>query len=238
MNEFVEKLKCVVKGNVVVYIDAANLEQSVKDMWVVPKDIPDDQKHLAAEDLRWSVDYKKLRDFWGEIGQHVQTRFYTADFASPTHRKFLYFLDKRLSFKLITKPLKQYLDHTADIPHRKANFDVEIAVDAAFTIEDFDTLILFSGDCDFEYLVKFLRGHGKTVIGFSRSGHIAKELPPALSHYFDIADFRQEILRVGDLKKRRAQDQKIRGPAVDVIRHYCLMYPYYTYFCSKIKSCG
>jgi len=119
MNEFVEKLKCVVKGNVVVYIDAANLEQSVKDMWVVPKDIPDDQKHLAAEDLRWSVDYKKLRDFWGEIGQHVQTRFYTADFASPTHRKFLYFLDKRLSFKLITKPLKQYLDHTADIPHRE-----------------------------------------------------------------------------------------------------------------------
>lgn len=203
-NEFVTKLKSVVKGRTVVYIDAANLEQSVKHMWVNPKDIPDNLKQLTTNELRWSVDYKKFNIFFGSIGNFLGTRFYTADFTTDSHRKFLYFLDKGLKFKLTTKPLKEYNDHTLDAPHHKANFDVEIAVDSTFSMDDFDTLILFSGDCDFEYLIKFMRGNGKIVIGFSRSGHVAKELPPALSHYFDIADFRQEILRVKEKAKNPA----------------------------------
>lgn len=40
VNEYFEKLKRIIKDGTVVYIDAANLEQSVKDMWVNPKDIP------------------------------------------------------------------------------------------------------------------------------------------------------------------------------------------------------
>ena len=68
-------------------------------------------------------------------------------------------------------------------------------------MNDFDTLILFSGDCDFEYLIKFLRGKSKVVIGFSRSGHVAKELPSALSHYFDIANFRTTFMKVGQKAK-------------------------------------
>jgi uncharacterized LabA/DUF88 family protein len=202
MNEFVEKLKKVARGRTVVYIDSANLERSVRDMWVVEKDIPEPLKGFNVGDLCWSVDYARLKEFFSLIGSYQGTRFYTADFGSDNHRKFLYFLDKRLNFKLITKPLKEYSDHTADIPHRKANFDVEIGVDSASSIESYDTMILFSGDCDFEYLIKFIRGRGKIAIGFSRSGHIAKELPPALSHYFDIVDFRKEILKIAPRKAK------------------------------------
>ena len=146
--------------------------------------------------LRWSVDYRKLNDFLKTVGDFKSVRFYSAKFDGEGHHKFRYFLDKGLKFKLITKPLKEYEDHTAEIPHRKANFDVEIAVDSTFSMNDFNTLILFSGDCDFEYLIKFLRGNGKIVIGFSRSGHVAKELPLALSHYFDIANFRPQFMKV------------------------------------------
>lgn len=195
-NEYVEKLKGVVKNRTIVYIDAANLEQSVKGMFARPDDIPDNFKHLPAESLKWSIDYQKLNDFFATIGVFKGVRFYTAEFDGEGHHKFRYFLDKRLKFKLVTKPLKEYDDHTVEAPHRKANFDVEIAVDSTFSIDNFDTMILFSGDCDFEYLVKFLRGNGKVVIGFSRSGHIAKELPPALSHYFDIANFRSIFMKV------------------------------------------
>ena len=74
-------------------------------------------------------------------------------------------MDNGLNFKLITKPLKEYIDHIPETPHRKANFDVEIAVDSTFLLNSFDTLILFSGDCDFEYLIKFLRGLGKDSAG-------------------------------------------------------------------------
>lgn len=196
-NEYAEKLKSAIKKRIMVYIDAANLERSANDMFVRPDDIPDDLKHLPTDNLKWSIDYQKLKDFFAVIGDCQGIRFYTAAFDSEGHYNFRYFLDKRLEFKLITKPLKQYEDHTAEAPHRKANFDVEIAVDSTFSIGTFDTMILFSGDCDFEYLIKFLRGKGKVVIGFSRSGHVAKELPPVLSHYFDIANFRSIFMKVG-----------------------------------------
>lgn len=196
MNEFSEKFKSLVKGRTLVLIDAANLEQSVRDMFVRPDDMPDVLKHLKSKEACWSIDYKKLKEYFEELSGYKGISFYTPEFDSGSHQKFRYFLKKGLKFKLITKPLKEYEDHTPDHPHRKANFDVEIAVDAVFSLDQYDTLILFSGDCDFEYLVKFLRGNGKVVIGFSRAGHIAKELPPALSHYFDIANFRSEFLQV------------------------------------------
>jgi uncharacterized LabA/DUF88 family protein len=150
-----------------------------------------------------------MKEFFTSIGVHQGIRFYTADFGSESHRKFCYFLDKGLGFKLVTKPLKEYRDHTLEAPHRKANFDVEIAVDSTFSINNFDTFILFSGDCDFEYLIKFLRGQGKIVIGFSRSGNIAKEIPPVLTAYFDIADFRNEFLRID---RHKAKDPEPFSP--------------------------
>jgi len=127
--------------------------------------------------------------FWWENGKEIK------------YERFLSFLENR-KYKLITKPLKEYNDHSPEHPHRKANFDVEIAVDSVFRLDDFDTFILFSGDCDFEYLLKFLRGHGKIAIIFSSAGHISKELPPASSYYFDIVDFRQHLLKMTEKKAK------------------------------------
>lgn len=195
-NIYQEKLKEALKGRVITLIDAANLERSVENMYVVPKDIPDELKACTADLLRWGVDYKGLSDFLKNECGVLAIRFYTPNFQSESHRKFLYFLDKTLKFKIISKALKENKDHLPELPHRKANFDVEIAVDAVNIIDSFDTFILFSGDCDFEYLLKFLRGKNKNTIIFSRTGHIAKELPPASNYYFDIVDFRDKILRI------------------------------------------
>ncbi|MEK7148060.1 MAG: hypothetical protein AAB758_02070 [Patescibacteria group bacterium] len=46
MSEYAEKLKAAIKDRFVVYIDAANLERSVQDMFVRADDIPDNLKHL------------------------------------------------------------------------------------------------------------------------------------------------------------------------------------------------
>jgi len=196
MNNYFEKLTKSFKGKVVVCIDAANLEQSVKSMWVNPKDISDEYKKYKAENLCWRVDYKKMKNFFKDICDLEKISFYSADFKTKNQNRFLTFLKKGLSFKLITKPLKEYDDHTKEVPHRKANFDVEIAVDAVHKLKQYKTFVLFSGDCDFEYLLRFLRGQNKITIVFSRKGHIAKELPPASNYYFDIVDFRYEILKI------------------------------------------
>lgn len=201
-NQYLDKLKQAIKGSACVYIDAANLECSVLDMWVNPKDIPDKLRNYQPENLCWRIDYQKFNDFFRGICQLKEIKFYSANFATDSHKKFLWFLRKILKFKLETKPLKEYTDHTPELPHRKANFDVEIAVDATFKLKKYQTLILFSGDCDFEYLLKFLRGQGKIAIVFSRTGHVAKELPPASSYYFDIVDFRNELLKIEPKKAK------------------------------------
>lgn len=205
-----EKLVATLRGRTIVFIDAANLEHSVRDMWVNPKDIPDNLKKHTQNELDWHVDYLKLKDFFQGICDLQDVRYYAADFGTTSHGKFLTFLKRGLTFILNTKPLKKYEDHTDDKPHRKANFDVEIAVDTMEIVNDFDTYVLFSGDCDFEYLLKKLRGLNKRVIVFSRIGHIAKELPPASNAYFDIADYRHQILKV-DLKKDAKNPAKNAG---------------------------
>jgi len=209
MNIYQEKFKKALRGDIIVFIDAANLERSVQDMYVNPKDVPDNLKGYQAEELRWSVDYKALDDFLkGECGIR-SIRFYTPNFQSISHVNFLYFLKKNLKFKIISKALKEYKDHSPETPHRKANFDVELAVDSVDLIGSFDTFILFSGDCDFEYLLKFLRGKSKNTIIFSRAGHVAKELPPASNYYFDIVDFRDKILKITPKSK---ESHQMAGP--------------------------
>src|SRR4030042_4144035 len=113
MNNYIEKFKRGVKGKVFISIDAANLERSVQSMWVNPKDITDTLKSYNAEELCWKVDYQKLENFFKNVRSSQKIRFYSAEFQTESHNKFLSFLKKALSFKLKTKPLKEYEDHTA-----------------------------------------------------------------------------------------------------------------------------
>ena len=207
LNPAVEYLKTkLLNKKVYIFIDAANLERSVKDMYVAPQDIPDKLSSYNTEELCWKVDYKNLKDFFNRLCDLKKISFYSAELDSEEHFKFRYFLDKN-GYHVETKPLKEYKDNTEENPHRKANFDVEMAVDAVYKMNKFDTFILFSGDCDFEYLLKFLKGKEKLCITFSRKGHISKELPPASNKYFDIVDFKFEILKIcikNDLKKQKS----------------------------------
>lgn len=94
-------------GRVLVVIDAANLEHSVKS-------------------LGWWVDYRKLFNFFKSHTHLLEIRHYCPSFNDERQNKFFTVL-KKSGFKLITKPLKVITeaDKTkGDI--RKANFDVEI----------------------------------------------------------------------------------------------------------------
>jgi len=128
------------KGKILVIIDAANLESAVKS-------------------LGWWIDYAKLYKLFNN--NLVEIRNYCVYHGTDNQNGFFAFLKKR-GFKLITKPLKIIEDKTVKNRNlRKANFDVEIAIDVIERINKFDTLVLFSGDSDFDYLVRILKGKGK-----------------------------------------------------------------------------
>ena len=170
-------------GRVLIVIDAANLEHSVKA-------------------LGWWIDYRKLYNFFKAQVHIVEIRHYCPHFNDERQNKFFTVL-KKSGFKLITKPLKiiTEIDKVkGDI--RKANFDVEITYDTLALLEDYDTLILFSGDNDFNYLVKQLRQKGKKVIVVSSRYHISRELIDSSNRYIDLKKLRIEIER-----------QKIKSPS-------------------------
>lgn len=165
---------------VAVFIDAANLAKSV-------------------EDLGYSVSFRRLKRYLTTYGQIVYLGYYSAEFSQPNHKNFLTFLGYR-GYKVITKPIKVIFDRVKQRHVRKANFDVEIAVDAMQRLDTFDLCVLFSGDSDFDYLLKAIRKQGKRAIVISTRYHIARELIASADWYLDLRKIKHEIL----VKKKEA----------------------------------
>lgn len=190
-----QKLSQTVSGRVAIFIDAANLILSLRAKRF--------NNHTAESPDTLQVDFASFKNFFKLVCQLKEIRFYSARFEIEEHKRFLNFLKMSLGFTLITKNVKEYADHTSQHPHRKANFDVEIAVDTISRLESFDTYILFSGDCDFAYLLQHLRAKNKKVIVFSRRGNIAKELLAVTQVYFDIMKFQGIFLRPMTIKAKK-----------------------------------
>ena len=178
-----QKIKWEKLKRVIVFIDAANLENSVKD-------------------LAWRIDYQKMLKFFQDQTQLVGIYFYCPHFNTPSQNRFLTVL-KRLDYKLRTKPLK--IIKNLETGHtRKANFDVEISLDAVLLLNQYDTLILFSGDSDFKALVERLRIYHKQIVVISSRGHISWELARAADDYIPL-----------DIIKKYIQREKIKSPRKD-----------------------
>jgi len=170
----------------------------------------------------FQVDYKRLRQFFQENVNLVSLNFYSANFGTESHNNFLAFL-KRKGFRLKTKNIKDIQNLKAtitrrcrfcketnevdikfkcvkcgkenDVPiERKANFDVEISVDAVNELKNFDTFVLFSGDSDFAYLLKFLKQNKKQTVVISERGHVSKELIDEADSYFDLHVFKGKFI--------------------------------------------
>lgn len=163
------------KGKILVVIDAANLECAVKS-------------------LGWWIDYIKLRELFNS-NKLIEIRNYCVQHNTENQNKFFTFLKKN-GYKLITKPLKIIKApeiETGDL--RKANFDVEITFDVLEMISQFDTLVLFSGDSDFDYLIRKLRAKEKKAVVISTKYHISKELIESSNKYIDIKEIKKFIER-------------------------------------------
>lgn len=193
-----EKLFSHIKGRVFVFIDAANLEKSVKDIGMYPprmRKMPPGYKWKRPKKKLFRVDYKKLKRFFDKNSNLRRMTFYTVRFDTKRYNQFLAML-KASRYKLVTKPLKIIKTHDVERGDiRKANFDVEISVDAVSMISKFDAFVLFSGDSDFAYLLEFLKAKKKRTVVISRRGHIAKELIKSTDFYQDLLKLRNEILR-------------------------------------------
>ena len=168
------------KGRVAVFIDAANIFYSQRT-------------------LKWHIDYEKLASYLRNTLNLIGIFYYTGHVGSlEKQQKFLKKLIS-LGYHVTSKEIKFIrVSGSTDIP--KGNLDVELALDAYRMRDEFDTIILFSGDSDFAYLLEMLKQGGKNTIVVSMRGHISRELLER-AKYIDLPKLRSVIEKIKEPDK-------------------------------------
>jgi len=78
--------------------------------------------------------------------------------------------------KIFIKEITKLDNQKISLLNPKCNMDVEITLDMIVGLENYQTFVLFSGDGDFEVLLKFLKSKGKRVIVIAKRRFLAGEL--------------------------------------------------------------
>jgi uncharacterized LabA/DUF88 family protein len=133
-------------------------------------------------------------DGWSDINATILTTFnpYTGLKDSQDQRGFRDALIG-LGYTVRTKILKEFYDDSSGRYSQKANLDIEIVVDMFNTVEQYDRVILLSGDGDFERAIELLRSKNTHITVVSTEGMIARELRNATDRYIDLNDIREQI---------------------------------------------
>ncbi len=165
-----------VKGKVYVFIDASNIYHSFKK-------------------LGWKIDFLKLKNYLENSLKLVRIYYYSAyDPDYSKQRKFLDFLEM-VGYIVRKKKVKFIKDVNSERGgFHKGNLDVELAIDAVHNRDDFQSCVLFSGDSDFEALIKYLKEYRKNCVVISTKDHVSIELLKQ-AKFIDLKKLKEQIER-------------------------------------------
>lgn len=165
------------KGRLVIFIDGNNLFHAAKIFGI-------------------EIDYSKLLATLCEGGTLLRAFFYTGvDEHAEKQKGFLLWM-RRNGYRVVEKELKTFSDGS-----KKANLDVEIAVDMLSLSSSYDTAILVSGDEDFAYAVNAVafKGCRVEVAGFRHN--TAPKLIDVADRYIELDSMLDKIAKSYDKSK-------------------------------------
>lgn len=161
------------RGRVAVFIDGNNLFH-------------------AARFHNIDIDYNKLLRVLLGDGRLLRAFFYTGvDVGAERQQGFLLWM-RRNGFRVVQKELKTFYDGT-----RKANLDVEIAVDMLSLAGRYDTAVLVSGDEDFVYAINAVAYKGCRVEIAGFRSNTAPRLIDVGDFFIDLGDIADLIRKDG-----------------------------------------
>lgn len=157
------------RGRVAVFIDGNNLFH-------------------AARFHNIDIDYNKLLRVLLGDGRLLRAFFYTGvDAGAERQQGFLLWM-RRNGFRVVQKELKTFYDGT-----RKANLDVEIAVDMLSLSGKYDTAVLVSGDEDFVYAVNAVAYKGCRVEIAGFRSNTAPRLIDVADYFIDLGEIAELV---------------------------------------------
>jgi uncharacterized LabA/DUF88 family protein len=148
----------------------------------------------AQQKNGWFFDPRKILEYFTRDPEVrlVNAFWYTGLKDSQDQRGFRDALIS-LGYTVRTKLLKEYYDDTSGRYSQKANLDIEIVIDMFNTVEQYNRVVLFSGDGDFERAIELLRSKNTHITVVSTEGMIARELRNVTDQYIDLNHLRGEI---------------------------------------------
>jgi uncharacterized LabA/DUF88 family protein len=148
----------------------------------------------AQQKNGWFFDPKRVLEYFTRDQEIVLVNaFWYTGLKDPQDQRGFRDALISLGYTVRYKILKEYYDDNSGRFSQKANLDIEIVVDMFNTVDQYDRVILFSGDGDFERAIEFLRSKSTHITVVSTEGMIARELRNATDRYIDLNDIRKEI---------------------------------------------
>ncbi|BAY54724.1 hypothetical protein NIES2135_15420 [Leptolyngbya boryana NIES-2135] len=148
----------------------------------------------AQQKNGWFFDPKRVLEYFtSEKNVELINAYWYTGLKDPQDQRGFRDALISLGYTVRTKILKEYYDDTSGRYSQKANLDIEIVVDMFNTVEQYDRVILFSGDGDFERAIEQLRSKNTHITVVSTEGMIARELRNVTDRYIDLNDIRDRI---------------------------------------------
>jgi uncharacterized LabA/DUF88 family protein len=151
----------------------------------------------AQQKNGWFFDPRRvLEHFTNDLDVNLVNAFWYTGLKDPQDQRGFRDALISLGYTVRTKILKEYYDDTSGRYSQKANLDIEIVVDMFNTVDQYNRVILFSGDGDFERAIELLRSKNTHITVVSTEGMIARELRNVTDRYIDLNDIRDQIEKI------------------------------------------
>ncbi len=151
----------------------------------------------AQQKNGWFFDPRRvLEHFTKDLDVNLINAFWYTGLKDPQDQRGFRDALISLGYTVRTKILKEYYDDTSGRYSQKANLDIEIVVDMFNTVDQYNRVILFSGDGDFERAIELLRSKNTHITVVSTEGMIARELRNVTDRYIDLNDIRDQIEKI------------------------------------------
>lgn len=173
------------RGRVAIFIDGSNL-------------------FYAALQLGIEIDYTKLLYRLTGGSRLLRAFFYTG--VDPTNEKqqgFLLWM-RRNGYRVIAKDLVQLPDGS-----KKANLDVEIAVDLMSLVGSYDTAVIVSGDGDLAYAADAVSYRGARIEVVSLRSMTSDSLINVCDRYIDLDQIKEDIQKLPKQPSNYSQFPKL-----------------------------
>jgi uncharacterized LabA/DUF88 family protein len=148
----------------------------------------------AQQKNKWFFDPKRVIEYFtaDSAVSLVNAFWYTGLKDSQDQRSFRDALIA-LGYTVRTKVIKEHYDDSSGRYSQKANLDIEIVIDMFNTVNQYNRVILFSGDGDFERAIELLRSKNTHITVVSTEGMISRELRNVSDRYIDLNEIRMHI---------------------------------------------